>query len=67
MKVLDVNEFFADRGGGVRTYVHQKLAAGRARGVEVVVVAPGSEDRVEARLGGKVIWVKSPPLPLDPR
>jgi alpha-1,6-mannosyltransferase len=32
-----------------------------------VVVAPGSEDRVETRLGGRIIWVKSPPLPLDPR
>lgn len=67
MKVLDINEFFADRGGGVRTYVHQKLAAARARGIEAVVVAPGSEDRVETRLGGKVVWVKSPPMPLDPR
>ncbi|MEZ4329085.1 MAG: glycosyltransferase [Polyangiales bacterium] len=67
MKVLDVNEFFADRGGGVRTYVHRKLEAGAARGVSVVVVAPGPEDRVEQRYGGKVVWVRSPTMPLDSR
>lgn len=67
MKVVDVAEFYADQGGGVKTYINQKLAAGAARGHEVVVVAPGPEDRDEARHGGRVVWIKSPPLPPDPR
>ena len=67
LKIVDVCEFFAERGGGVRTYVHQKLAAGARAGHQVVIVAPGPEDREEERLGGRVIWVKSPKMPLDPR
>ncbi len=67
MKILDVSEFYAERGGGVRTYVNQKLDAAKAAGVDMVVVAPGPEDRVEARRGGRVIWIKGPPMPLDPR
>jgi alpha-1,6-mannosyltransferase len=67
MKILDVSEFYAERGGGVRTYVHRKLEAAASLGVTVVVVAPGGEDREEARAGGKIVWVKSPKLALDPR
>ncbi len=67
MKVLDVNEFYAERGGGVRTYVHRKLEAAASLGVEVIVVAPGERDREERREGGKIVWVRSPKLPLDPR
>jgi len=67
MKLVDVNEFYAEQGGGVRTYVNQKLEAGAALGHQVVVIAPGPQDRKEARAGGHVIWVRSRPMPLDPR
>ena len=67
LKIADVAEFYAEQGGGVRTYIHQKLAAGRAAGHEVVVIAPGPEDAEEERLGGRIVWVKGPPMPLDPR
>lgn len=67
MKVIDVAEFYADQGGGVKTYINQKLRAGKALGVDVVVIAPGDDDRIEERHGGKVIWVKSRPMPFDPR
>ncbi len=67
MKIVDVAEFYAEQGGGVRTYINQKLERGRASGHEVVVIAPGPEDAEEERLGGRVIWVKGPPLPPDPR
>ena len=67
LKIIDVAEFYAEQGGGVRTYVNQKLAAGAAAGHEIVVVAPGPEDAEEERLGGRVIWVKGPPMPFDPR
>lgn len=67
IKVADVAEFYADRGGGVRTYINQKLAHGARLGHEVVVIAPGPEDGVEERHGGRIVWIKGPPMPLDPR
>ncbi|MEE2779237.1 MAG: glycosyltransferase [Myxococcota bacterium] len=67
MKIVDVAEFYAEQGGGVRTYINQKLEAGAAAGHEVVIIAPGPEDAEEERLGGRILWVKGPPLPPDPR
>lgn len=60
MKLLDVAEFYSAQGGGVRTYIHQKLAASAAFGHEMVVVAPGRESREENVAGGRIIWLKSP-------
>ncbi len=67
MKIVDVNEFYAERGGGVKTYVNAKLQAARDAGHELVVIAPGPEDGVEERFGGRVHWVGGPPMPFDPR
>lgn len=67
MKIVDVSEFYAPRGGGVRTYVDAKLAAAAQHGHELVVVAPGPSDREEPRAGGRVHWIASPRLPLDAR
>jgi alpha-1,6-mannosyltransferase len=67
VKIVDVNEFYAEQGGGVRTYVNQKLQAAARAGHEMVVIAPGPEDAEIERLGGRVIWVKGPEMPLDPR
>ncbi len=67
MKVVDVAEFYAVRGGGVKTYIHQKLEAGARLGHEVVVIAPGPDDGEEECRGGRIVWVKGPPMPLDPR
>jgi alpha-1,6-mannosyltransferase len=67
VKIADVCEFYAEQGGGVRTYVNAKLRAGAEGGHEVVVIAPGPEDRVEERGGGKIVWIGGPPLPPDPR
>lgn len=67
LKVVDVAEFYADLGGGVKTYINEKLEAGARLGHEVVVIAPGPEDAEEERLGGRIIWVKGPEMPFDPR
>jgi len=67
MKIIDVAEFYADEGGGVKTYINQKLQAGSKAGHEIVVVAPGPEAGEEERFGGRVIWVPGPPLPVDAR
>lgn len=66
MKVVDVAEFYAERGGGVKTYLNAEIAFGARHGHEIVVVAPGAESRTDPRDGGRVVWVKSPPTP-DPR
>jgi len=67
MKIIDVAEFYTDQGGGVKTYINQKLKAAARLGHDMVVVAPGRETGEEERYGGRVIWVQGPPLPLDPR
>ncbi|MDX1590740.1 MAG: glycosyltransferase [Balneolaceae bacterium] len=67
MKIIDVAEFYTDEGGGVKTYINQKLKAAARLGHEMIIVAPGREPGEEERYGGRVIWVQGPPLPLDPR
>ena len=67
MKLVDISEFFSDFGGGVRTYVHQKLEACAAAGCEATIIAPGPADRRESRLGGEILWVRSPTLAFDHR
>ncbi len=66
MKLVDVCAFYAPKGGGVRTYVDRKLKAGAALGHEVVVIAPGEQDRVEERgPNARIVWLKSTVFPLD--
>ncbi|PIE17542.1 MAG: glycosyl transferase family 1 [Proteobacteria bacterium] len=67
MKIVDVAEFYADQGGGVKTYINQKLAAGAERGHEVVIIAPGPQAGEQARHGGRIVWIPGPPMPFDPR
>ena len=68
MKIVDICAFYAPQGGGVRTYIDQKLVAGPARGHEIVVVAPGPESRTEWRgPGARIEWLAAPRLPVDRR
>ncbi|MGQ5701138.1 glycosyltransferase [Sandaracinobacteroides sp. A072] len=67
MHIVDVAEFYAPLGGGVKTYIDAKLAFAHQNGVKVSVIAPGPEDRVESRDGGQVIYVKAPAIPVDTR
>lgn len=66
MRIVDVNEFYSPTGGGVRTYLDRKMGILADMGHELIVVAPALEDAVEDRPGGgRIHWVKSPPLVLD--
>ncbi|WP_425230928.1 glycosyltransferase [Sphingomonas sp.] len=66
MRIVDINEFYSPTGGGIRTYVDRKIAILADRGHELIVVAPGREDREEERPGGgRIIYRKSPPMPFD--
>ncbi|WP_445190832.1 glycosyltransferase [Sphingomonas sp. Tas61C01] len=66
MRIVDVNEFYSPTGGGVRTYCDRKMAILAEMGHELIVVAPGTENRVEERAGGgSVVYVRSPKMPFD--
>ncbi|WP_337847981.1 glycosyltransferase [Sphingomonas sp.] len=66
MRIVDVNEYYSPTGGGVRTYLDRKMRILAEHGHELIVIAPFHEDRVEDRPdGGRIHWVKSPPLILD--
>ena len=62
MKVVDVTEFYSERGGGVRSYLEGKQHILCQLGHQSLLLAPGppsgSTDHLR-RLGG-------PPLPYDP-
>lgn len=67
MRLVDISEFYSENGGGVRTYVRQKLDAFSRMGAEAIIIAPGSEDKRERMPGGEIIWVRSPKLAFDHR
>jgi len=68
MKIVDICEFYSPQGGGVRTYIHAKLASGARLGHEVVIVAPSDEDAVvDQPGGGRIVFVRAPQLPFDRR
>ncbi|TPG40428.1 glycosyltransferase [Sphingomonas koreensis] len=68
MRIVDVNDFYTPAGGGVRSYLDRKMAIMAELGHELIVIAPGCEDRIEHRpSGGRVIYVKAPRLPFDRR
>lgn len=66
MKVLDLAEFYSERGGGVRAYLSQLVREGTLRGHDVVVVAPGPRDETVPQDGGRVVRLVGPPMPYDP-
>lgn len=66
MKIVDVCAFYTPHGGGVKTYVERKLAAGPELGHEIAIIAPGAEDGVEPwGDGARIVTLKAPHFPLD--
>lgn len=66
MRIVDVAAFYTPEGGGVKTYIDRKLIVGPAAGHEIVVIAPGREDRVEERgPNARIIYLKAPQFPID--
>jgi len=67
MRIVDVCAFYAPQGGGVKTYVERKLSAGAAAGHEVIILAPGTNDDVVEREGGRIVTLAARRFPLDRR
>lgn len=66
MKIVDVCAFFSPRGGGVKTYVGQKLAMARRLGQDITILAPGDEDRtITIDTNARIRTIASPRFPLD--
>jgi alpha-1,6-mannosyltransferase len=66
MRVLDLAEFYSERGGGVRSYLDKMLRCAGPLGHEVIVVAPGPRDE-ETRVaeGGRIVRYAAPRMPYD--
>lgn len=66
MKIVDVCAFYTPHGGGVRTYVEQKLRIAPQLGHEIVILAPGDRDEVITRGPlSRIVRIRSPRLPVD--
>ena len=66
MRIVDVCAFYTPAGGGVKTYVERKLQAAPAAGHEMIILAPGEEDRIEEVAPGAIIaTIAAAPFPLD--
>jgi alpha-1,6-mannosyltransferase len=66
VRIVDVCAFYSPRGGGVRTYVEQKLLIGPRLGHDITIIAPGERDEiVEYGPGARIAFLASPRFPLD--
>lgn len=66
MKIVDVCAFYSPDGGGVKTYVGQKLAAAEQFGHDITILAPGDDNAViELSSAARIRTIKSPRFPLD--
>lgn len=66
MRIVEVAAFYTPYGGGVKTYIERKMIAGPEAGHEVIVIAPGPENKVEERGPmARIVYLKDPAFPLD--
>lgn len=66
MRLVDVSAFYSPHGGGVKTYVEQKLRLGPELGAEIIILAPGDRHEViERGPNARIVTIPSPRLPVD--
>ncbi|MGB7654990.1 MAG: glycosyltransferase [Novosphingobium sp.] len=66
MHLVDVCAFYTPHGGGVKTYVEQKLKWGPQLGARITVLAPGDDHSVtDYGHGAQLITIPSPRLVVD--
>src|SRR5438445_12112732 len=66
LRILDLCEFFSDRGGGVRSYLERMGKAAQNAGHELTVVAPGAAHAESRHSGMRLIRYPAPRMPYDP-
>jgi len=66
VRIVDVCAFYTPHGGGVKTYVEQKLRLGPQLGHEIVILAPGDRyEVIERGPEARIVTIPSPRFPLD--
>ncbi len=66
MRIVDVCGFYTPHGGGIRTYVDQKLAMAARFDQDITILAPDAEYNVrEISPSARIIGLPSPRFPLD--
>ena len=66
MKIVDVCGFYTPLGGGVRTYIDQKLRIAEQLGADITILAPGVRDETIATSAtARIAFLASPRFPLD--
>ncbi len=66
MRIVDVCAFLSPHGGGVRSYIAQKLAIAPRLGHDMTIIAPADQDGlVEHGPGARIVYLKAPRLPVD--
>ena len=68
MRITDVCAFYTPHGGGVKTYIEQKLKIAPLLGHDITVVAPADVDSViERGPNARIVTLAAPRFPLDRR
>ena len=66
MRLVDVSAFYTPHGGGVKTYVEQKMRLGPELGAEIVILAPGDRHEViDYGPKARIVTIPSPRLIVD--
>lgn len=66
MRIVDICGFYTPFGGGIRTYVEQKLTLAERFGHDITVLAPDADDTLrEISPSARIIGLRSPRFPLD--
>jgi alpha-1,6-mannosyltransferase len=66
VRIVDVCAFYSPHGGGVKTYVEQKLAIGPELGHEIIILAPGDHrEEIEYGPNARLITLPARRFPLD--
>lgn len=66
MHIVDVCAFYSPRGGGVKTYIDQKLMMAAKSGHKITILAPGEDHGIESRAkNARIVTIPGPRFPLD--
>ena len=66
MRLVDVCAFYSPHGGGVETYVEQKLELGPQLGADITILAPGDDHAVtDYGPHARLVTIPSPRLAVD--